>query len=195
MKMVVGLGNPGVRYEMTKHNLGFMALELLSDRLGIPISRTKHGAFIGEGRALGIRVVLCKPQAYMNLSGHVVVALLKWYGLDPQSLIVVCDDMDLEQGRLRIRPKGGFGGHRGIASIIEQLGTDAFIRLKLGIGRPTANAADYVLAQFNDQEWQVMRQVLATAGDALEDLLHKDVEEVMNKYNSWRPDHKHEPKS
>ncbi|MBS3975719.1 MAG: aminoacyl-tRNA hydrolase [Syntrophomonadaceae bacterium] len=190
MKMVVGLGNPGSRYETSKHNVGFMALDLLADRLSIPVSRTKHGALIGEGRLEGIRVVLCKPQTFMNLSGTAVAPLLRWYGVEPGSLIVVSDDLDLEPGRLRIRPKGGAGGHRGIASIIEHLGAGNFIRLKLGIGRPPAKwaVADYVLADFSQEEWGIMRQVLPVAVDALNELLQKDVDEVMNKYNPWRPD-------
>lgn len=190
MKMVVGLGNPGSRYETSKHNVGFMALDLLADRLRIPVSRTKHGALIGEGRLEGIRVVLCKPQTFMNLSGTAVAPLLRWYGVEPGSLIVVSDDLDLEPGRLRIRPKGGAGGHRGIASIIEHLGAGNFIRLKLGIGRPPAKwaVADYVLADFSQEEWGIMRQVLPVAVDALNELLQKDVDEVMNKYNQWRPD-------
>ena len=190
MKMVVGLGNPGTRYETSKHNVGFMALDLLADRLRIPVSRTKHGALIGEGRLEGIRVVLCKPQTFMNLSGTAVAPLVRWHGVEPGSLIVVSDDMDLEPGRLRIRPKGGAGGHRGIASIIEHLGAGNFIRLKLGIGRPPAKWAvtDYVLADFSQEEWGIMRQVLPVAVDALNELLQKDVGEVMNKYNPWRPD-------
>ena len=190
MKMVVGLGNPGTRYETSKHNVGFMALDLLADRLRIPVSRTKHGALIGEGRLEGIRVVLCKPQTFVNLSGTAVAPLVRWHGVEPGSLIVVSDDLDLEPGRLRIRPKGGAGGHRGIASIIEHLGAGNFIRLKLGIGRPPAKWAvtDYVLADFSQEEWGIMRQVLPVAVDALNELLQKDVGEVVNKYNPWRPD-------
>jgi len=183
--MVVGLGNPGRRYETTRHNLGFMVVDLLSDDLHIPVTRIRDRALVGEGRVGDLRLVLVKPQTFMNLSGEAVVPLARWYRITPADLIVVHDDIDLPLGRLRVRPGGGDGGQRGVRSITGLLGTRDFIRVRIGAGRPPEDmdAADHVLAPFTDKEWPLAEQAILRAAEAVRALFTLDVETVMNRYN------------
>ncbi|KKM10935.1 peptidyl-tRNA hydrolase [Clostridiales bacterium PH28_bin88] len=185
MKMLVGLGNPGARYETTKHNVGMMVIDLLADELGIEVTRSRCRALVGEGRVGAQRVALVKPQTFMNLSGEAVGPLANWYKIPPEDIIVIHDDLDLDTGRLRLRARGGDGGHRGIRSIMDHLGTDRFVRVKIGVGRPPAgwDAADHVLAPFSDDEWSLVEQALARAAEAARALLETDVEAAMNRYN------------
>jgi len=184
--MVVGLGNPGHRYETTRHNAGFIALDLLADELAVEVGRRQGDSLIGTGRVGGERVLLVKPLTFMNLSGRAVGPLARWYGIRPEDILVLMDDLDLEPGRLRVRAKGGSGGHRGLQSVLASLGTDLVPRIRIGIGRPPAgrDPADYVLEPFTEEEWALVRPALlkaATAGRLwLEGL---DLEEVMNRFN------------
>ncbi|MCG0277889.1 MAG: aminoacyl-tRNA hydrolase [Thermanaeromonas sp.] len=186
MKMVVGLGNPGPQYETTRHNAGFMALDLLADELGINLTRQKPDALTGTGVVEGQRVLLVKPLTFMNLSGRAVSRLARWYGIAPEDILVILDDLDLAPGRLRIRPRGSSGGHKGLASVLEALGTEGVPRARIGIGRPPEgkDVVEYVLEPFTDEEWEVVRPVLIKAAHAARFwLVAGNIEEVMNRYN------------
>ncbi|PRR73889.1 Peptidyl-tRNA hydrolase [Moorella humiferrea] len=186
VQMVVGLGNPGPQYEATRHNAGFMAVDLLADELGIAFKTDKHRALVGGGNVAGREVLLVKPLTYMNNSGEAVAPLVRWYGIIPEELIVVHDDLDLSLGMMRIRAKGSSGGHRGLQSIIAALGTTAVPRLKIGIGRPPAgqDVVDYVLQPFSRDEWSLVAPALRRAAAALRFLLEGGtLEEGMNLFN------------
>lgn len=154
MYVIVGLGNPGAKYHRTHHNAGFDVLEILADRLNIRVDKPKCKAYVGEGMIGGKRVALCKPQTFMNLSGESVVQLCNWYKPEDDQLIVVYDDVDLDLGTVRVRPKGSAGTHNGMKSIIYLLGRDDFPRVRVGIGRPPLkwDLADYVLSGYNTQQ-------------------------------------------
>ncbi|WP_253256419.1 aminoacyl-tRNA hydrolase [Moorella sp. E306M] len=186
VQMVVGLGNPGLSYEATRHNAGFMVLDLLADELGIDFNSSQHQALIGRGMVGERRVLLVKPQTYMNNSGRAVAPLARWYGIAPAEMVIVHDDLDLAPGRMRIRPAGSSGGHRGLQSIINALGTTAVPRLKIGIGRPQEgqNVVDYVLQPFSEEDWALVSPVLLKAARALRFLLEGgELEEAMNRFN------------
>ncbi|WP_406677466.1 aminoacyl-tRNA hydrolase [Moorella sp. ACPs] len=186
VQMVVGLGNPGPSYEATRHNAGFMVLDLLADELGIDFNSSQHQALIGRGMVGERRVLLVKPQTYMNNSGRAVAPLARWYDIAPADMIIVHDDLDLAPGRMRIRPAGSSGGHRGLQSIITALGTTAVPRLKIGIGRPQEgqNVVDYVLQPFSEGDWALVGPVLQKAAQALRFLLEGgELEEAMNRFN------------
>lgn len=185
MKIIVGLGNPGREYEATRHNIGFMVVEQLARTLGISTGRTKERALVAESQVKGEKVLLVKPLTYMNLSGEAVGALLRWYKLDPADLIVIHDDLDLPPGKLRIRQQGGPGGHNGIKSIIRLLGTEKFVRIKLGIGRPHPGqeSADYVLNRFNAEERDLIGEAVAKGAEAVLYLLENGPVAAANLYN------------
>ena len=150
MKLIVGLGNPTKEYENTRHNIGFMAIDALSEDYHIPVESLRHKALIGKGAIEGQRVILAKPVTYMNLSGEAVRAISDYYKIPPEDIIIIFDDTTLDVGRMRIRKKGSAGGHNGIKSIIAHLGTMEFPRIKIGIGakREGQDLADYVLSRF-----------------------------------------------
>ncbi|APC07273.1 peptidyl-tRNA hydrolase [Moorella thermoacetica] len=186
MLMVVGLGNPGPRYATTRHNAGFMVVDLLADDLGITLDRTREQALTGQGLVGNKRVLLVKPQTYMNNSGQAVAPLARWYGIAPEAILVIHDDLDLAPGRLRLRRGGSSGGHRGLQSIITHLGTTAVPRLKIGIGRPPLgqNVIDYVLKPFSEGDWELIRPVLLEAARAARFLLEGgSMDEAMNRFN------------
>ncbi|MBW2618009.1 MAG: aminoacyl-tRNA hydrolase [Deltaproteobacteria bacterium] len=186
MWLIVGLGNPGRKYRGTRHNLGFRLVDFLAGRAGIGLERLKHQALIGRGRMFGREVLLAKPQTYMNLSGACVAELLRYWRLTPQDLIVAHDDLDLETGRLRLVAEGGSGGHKGVASIADRLGAPAFIRLKLGIGRPPdprMDPADFVLSRFGPQEAEEVEAALDRGVLALKTLLTENIEKAQSLYN------------
>ncbi|HBT20686.1 MAG TPA: aminoacyl-tRNA hydrolase [Peptococcaceae bacterium] len=190
MKLVVGLGNPGPRYEKTRHNVGFMAVDMLGESLGVKVERKFGLSFIAEVFFKGEKLILAKPQCYMNRSGAAVSELIEYFKLSPEDLIVIHDDMDLELGRIRIRLKGSYGGHRGIKSIIENLGTQYFCRIKIGIGRPPAGVdpSDYVLSSFSGEEWEIVENAVERAGLAVKSILKEGAEMAMNKFNVWEAD-------
>lgn len=184
MKVIVGLGNPGKEYKDTRHNIGFMVLEELAARHPVEKQDSKFDAVIGHVRIGQEKVLLVKPLTYMNLSGRSVQPIIHWYKLDLEDLMVVHDDMDLSVGTLRIRQQGGSGGHRGLNSIIEQLGTKEFARMRVGIGRPDrADAVDWVLGHFSGQEKDEMNQVVKTTADALVKWVESGINAAMNAYN------------
>lgn len=185
MKMIVGLGNPGRKYELTKHNIGFLVADLLADDFGKEITSKKENALITEVRLNNERLIIVKPQTFMNLSGNAVASLAHFYRIAPEDVVVIYDDLDLEQGLVRLRAKGSAGGHNGIKSIIQHLGTTEFPRVKVGIGRPYPGwqTPDYVLSPFNDEEWKAIEPALINAKEATIEIIKNGVTSAMNKYN------------
>lgn len=189
MYIIAGLGNPGREYENTRHNAGFASLDALAKRHGIELTTRKFQALVGSGYIDGQKVLLVKPQTYMNLSGESLRVACDFFKVDPeQELIVIYDDISLAPGQLRVRKKGSAGGHNGIKSIIAQLGTQNFLRVKVGVGEKPAgwDLADYVLGHFSKEEQEVMEEAFSRAADAAADLLTEDVERVMNQYNAHK---------
>jgi PTH1 family peptidyl-tRNA hydrolase len=183
--LIVGLGNPGREYRDTRHNIGFMVVDHLAERLGVRFSRMQFKALVTDGRYQGHKVLLAKPQTYMNRSGGAVGSLVNFYKLPMDNLLVVYDDVDLPFESIRIRPEGGSGGHRGMKSIIAQLGTQAYPRMRLGIGRPPGRmeAADYVLKAFSNDEDGFLAVFLDRAAEAALAYLAQGIEQAMNRYN------------
>jgi peptidyl-tRNA hydrolase, PTH1 family len=182
---VVGLGNPGIRYQYSRHNVGFRCLDELSRRHDIPLKRRAFQSYVGSGMIGGVPVLLSQPQTYMNLSGEAVHSMLRYYSLTPADLIVVYDDMDLPLGRIRLRERGSSGGHNGMNSIIQHLATQEFPRLRIGIGRPAdAEARSHVLSRFSKDEERLAVKAIAVAADAVEVTLKQGVAAAMNTYNS-----------
>ena len=186
MKVVVGLGNPGPRYESTRHNVGFRVLAELARRWSAERPKRKFDAEIAEAQFAGEKVLLVAPQTYMNLSGRAVQPLLAFYSLEPADLLVLCDDMNLETGRLRLRGSGSAGGQKGLADIIQRLGTEQFSRLRIGIGRPPGqmDATDYVLGKFRSDEQEPIEHAIVTAGDAVEVWIKDGLAAAMNRFNA-----------
>ena len=186
MFLIVGLGNPTKQYEKTRHNIGFDVMDALADKYNISISENKHKALCGKGVIEGMKVVLAKPQTYMNLSGESVAELVNYYKLDPESeLIVVFDDISLEPGNIRIRKKGSAGGHNGIKNIIAMTGTQNFMRIKVGVGeKPKGwDLADYVLSRFPKDERVLMEEAFERAGEAAVCMMNDTMEHAMNQFN------------
>lgn len=182
--LIVGLGNPGRKYARNRHNAGFLAVNRLAKRHGLTFARQKGKAKVAEGTIAGRRVILAKPQTYMNLSGESVTRLARFFKIPPDRLLVVCDDLDLPLARLRLRPGGGSGGHKGLQSIIERLGVQAFPRLRVGIGRPAhGDATDFVLRDFTPDEWIEMDTALDRAVEAVEHWLAHGIDAAMNIFN------------
>jgi len=185
--LLVGLGNPGIRYAHTRHNAGFWVIDELAFRGGAKFKDIKFNAFITETVLAGENVLLAKPLTFMNRSGLAVRALLEHFSLGIEDLLVIYDDMDLPPGRLRLRPKGGSGGHKGMASIIAQLGSEDFSRLRLGVGRGSGDfqdEADFLLTPLTPEEKEQMHDLVLTAADAVEVFLAGGAEEAMNRYNA-----------
>ncbi len=190
MKLVVGLGNPGQQYEATRHNTGFWALDAVAEKLQARVDRPFQRALVGHGDYKGERIILAKPQTYMNLSGEAVIRLLRWYRLEPADLVVIYDDLDLEPGRIRVRTRGGDGGHRGLASIIEHLGTGNFVRVRVGIGRPPAggpDVTDWVLSRPAPGEEKAIAGVVQIIPEVLWEIIEKGPESAMNRFNAREP--------
>ena len=185
MYLVVGLGNPGKEYEGTRHNIGFEAIDYLSDKYNIELNREKFKGVFGEGFIKGKKVILLKPTTYMNLSGESIREVVNFYKISNEEVIVIYDDISLEVGRLRIREKGSHGGHNGIKSIIANLGTDVFPRVKIGVGAPKGNLVSHVLGKFSDDEVEILRETIKASSDAVSIMISKDTKEAMNKLNGF----------
>ena len=186
MYIIAGLGNPGKQYEHTRHNVGFDTLDKLAEKYHISIDNQKHKAVCGSGYIEGQKVILVKPQTYMNLSGESLREIIDFYKLDPaEELIVIYDDIDLDPGQLRIRKKGSAGGHNGIKHIIQQLGTQNFVRIKVGVGaKPKGwDLADYVLGRFDKDDRVLVEEAQERACKAVELILTDSVDAAMNEYN------------
>ena len=187
MYVIVGLGNPGRKYENTRHNVGFAVIDKLSKDCDIKVNKSKHSAKIGEGTIEGEKVVLAKPQTYMNLSGMSVRSLMDFYKIDPESeLIIISDDIDLPTGNLRIRKSGSAGGHNGLKSIIANVGTQGFTRIRVGVGAKVEgeDLADHVLGHFNKDDAKIIEIAAETAAEAIKTMLTEGVDKAMNKFNT-----------
>lgn len=186
MFLMVGLGNPGKQYEHTRHNIGFDVMDAIADKYNISISEKKHKALCGKGTIGGQKVVLAKPQTFMNLSGESVVELLNYYKLDPEDeMLVIFDDISLAPGGLRIRKKGSAGGHNGIKNIIALTGTQNFMRIKVGVGeKPKGwDLADHVLGHFDTEDRKKVEEAILDAVTAAEMILQGEVDQAMNDFN------------
>ena len=185
MKVIIGLGNPGMKYAGTRHNIGFDTVTALADKYNIKINNKKFNGLIGDGFIGGEKVLLVQPQTYMNLSGECVGQIADFFKIEPENLIVICDDINLDTGRLRIRAKGSAGGHNGLKNIIAHLGTEAFPRIRVGVGEKTEgwDLADYVLARFSKDDEPVMREAIKNAVGAVETWISDDIGTAMNRFN------------
>ncbi|HZD59940.1 MAG TPA: aminoacyl-tRNA hydrolase [Anaerolineae bacterium] len=186
----MGLGNPGVEYERTRHNIGFMVVERLAQAVGISLSKRSRLVRWGEGLIVQERIILAEPLTYMNNSGLAAKELLRAQEAAPERLIVVYDDLDLEPGQIRIRQNGGSGGHKGIRSIIGQVSSENFIRVRIGIGRPPGrqDPADYVLSPFSKSEREEIEVSIEEAADAIAYIIVNGVAKAMNEFNRRRED-------
>ncbi len=183
--LIIGLGNPGKGYQLTRHNVGFRVVDRLAREQGIQFRKRRGGAQVGVGRVGAEEVVLAKPQTYMNKSGVAVRKLVKALGIPLDHLVVVHDDLDLTCGRMKIKDKGGHGGHKGMQSIIEQIGSSDFLRLKIGIGKPESpeQGADYVLSRFSRDESSLVKKSVEQAAEAIEAIIVSGKDQAMNRYN------------
>lgn len=187
MFIIAGLGNPGKDYKNTRHNIGFDVIDVIAQKYNISVIEKKHRAIIGKGVINGYKVILVKPQTYMNLSGESIREIMDYYKVDPtEELIVISDDISLNPGNIRIRKKGSAGGHNGLKSIIQHLGTDQFMRVKMGVGEKPGDydLADYVLGHFTADERKVMDEAAKTAEEAICLMLQGDAEAAMNRFNT-----------
>ena len=185
--LVVGLGNPGSQYESTRHNAGFIALDIISEKLGFDIKRLKFKGLIGDTVVDGHRVLFLKPSTFMNLSGESVRDAIQFYKIPVEHLLVICDDISLEPGRLRIRRKGSAGGHNGLKNIIYLLGRDDFARVKLGVGQkpsPDYDLADWVLGRFTKEQGAALEEACGHCDDIVRLFVAGKLDEAMNRYNS-----------
>ncbi len=185
MYIIAGLGNPTKEYDKTRHNIGFDVIDALADEYGIRVDSKKHKALVGSGTIAGQKVVLAKPQTFMNLSGESLRALVDFYKVPIENVLIIYDDISLDVGRLRIRAKGSAGGHNGIKSIIAHLGSEGFPRLKFGVGdKPTGyDLAAYVLGRFSKSERLIVEDGIATAKKAVVTILEQGINAAMNSYN------------
>jgi len=183
--MIVGLGNPGARYAHNRHNVGFHVVDRLAAEADLRFDERQNNALMARGTIEGSSVALVKPQTYMNLSGKAVGPLVRFYKVPLERLLVICDDLDLPLGQLRLRLKGGSGGHRGLASVIEHLGSQDFPRLRVGIGRPagTMSPEAYVLQDFDTTQQTIMEQVYPRAVEAVRTVLREGFQAAMNRFN------------
>lgn len=186
MKIIVGLGNPGSSYKDTRHNVGFMVIDWLARDRGIAINQRGFHSKRGEGKIGAESVLLVEPQTYMNLSGNAVREIARFYKVPLTDLLIICDDLNLPTGKLRLRPKGSAGGHNGITSIIRNLGTEDFPRLRLGIDLPPGDMAAeaYVLKRFSKQERETIEDAVIRAAECVLTWVYHGIDEAMNRYNA-----------
>ena len=185
--LIVGLGNPGKQYETTRHNAGFICIDVLAEKYGIKINKLKFKSLMGEGRIEGKRCLLLKPQTYMNLSGEAVRDVVDFYKIPIEKIIVICDDISLDPGKMRIRRKGSDGGQRGMKNIIYHLRSDNFPRIKIGVGakpNPEYDLADWVVSRFTQSEAKLIKEVAEDTVSAIEYMVKGDIDKAMSNYNS-----------
>lgn len=188
MYIIAGLGNPGKEFEKTRHNMGFNVVDYMAYRYNIDINKSKFKGQLGEGYIEGEKVILLKPQTFMNLSGESILEAVQFYKLDMDKLIVVYDDVSFPLGRLRVRPSGSDGGHNGMKSIIYLLGRDDFPRVRVGIGAPEFDMIDYVIGKFKDSEKGIVHDMAKVASDAVAAIMTDGVSSAMNMYNGYKYD-------
>ena len=185
MKIVVGLGNPGKEYEKTRHNLGFMAIDKLSQKLNIEINKKKFNGLVGEGMYKSEKILLVKPQTFMNLSGNCVGEIVNFYKLSAEELIVIYDDIDIEFGKIRIRPEGRPGTHNGMRNITEVLQTSKFVRIRVGAGKPREHQElyNFVLSEFGKDEMEIVDKTTNVVTDAVMEIIDNGTLKAMNRFN------------
>jgi peptidyl-tRNA hydrolase, PTH1 family len=185
VKLIVGLGNPGEQYQASRHNLGFLTIDYLAGRQGISLQRRGFDSFLGQGRLGNEAVLLAKPQTFMNLSGVALAKLLAYYRTDIGDLLVIHDDLDLPFKTIRLKKGGGGGGHKGLASIIEHLGSPEFFRVRIGIGKPARKGMTerYVLSPFTEEEQRELPDIITAAGDAAREIVENGIESAIRIYN------------
>jgi peptidyl-tRNA hydrolase, PTH1 family len=185
MHLIIGLGNPGKEYENTRHNIGFKAIDELSKDLNISFSKDQYKARIGLGEWSGDKIILAKPQTFMNLSGESVGELARWHKIPASNIIIIYDDMDIPVGDIRVRSSGADGGHNGMRSIISHLNTKDFPRIRIGIGRPSAgdDPSEYVLSKFTKDEARMCEGSLMSARDAAKMIVTDGIDAAMNEFN------------
>ncbi len=186
MYLVIGLGNPGRQYDMTRHNIGFHTIDYIADQYRVKVNKLKYKALYGECSIGGEKTLLIKPQTYMNLSGESIIDFVNFYKIPVENIIVISDDINLDAGRLRIRPKGSAGGHNGLKSIIYMLQSDEFPRIRMGVGAPRHedyDLADFVLGRFTKDEIPVMEDAIQRASKAVEEIIKNGAQSAMNRYN------------
>ena len=193
MYIIAGLGNPGKKYENTRHNMGFIAIDLLADAYDIKVDKLKFKSLVGEGRIAGQRVLLMKPQTYMNLSGEALREAVNFYKIDPEELIVIYDDIDIPTGTFRIRKKGSAGTHNGMRSVVYQLQTDQFPRIRVGIGTSgNADWKDFVTGKISGGEAKLLSETVRTAAESIDCIIESGIDTAMNRYNTGK---KKEPRN
>ncbi len=185
MKIIAGLGNPTAKYEGTRHNVGFMAIDKIAQKYGISVDTKKHKALVGKGVIAGQKVILAKPQTFMNLSGDSIQQIAAYYKVEPEDVLIIFDDISLDVGRIRIRKKGSAGGHNGMKSIIACLNSSDFPRIKIGVGdkKPGQDLAAYVLGNIPKADRELMDEAILKAEDAVELIVAGEIEQAMNLYN------------
>lgn len=190
MHVICGLGNPGKKYENTRHNIGFIAIDRIAEKLNIDVRKSKFRSTIGEGQIAGEKVLLVKPETYMNDSGLAVKDIMDFYKLDPEDLIVIYDDFDIPEGSVRIRPFGSSGTHNGMKSIIRLLGSDRFPRIRIGTGKEDMEKREligFVLGGFSGDEVKIMEGAVDVARDAAICFVESGIDRAMNRYNGIKP--------
>ncbi len=188
MYIIAGLGNPGKKYENTRHNMGFIAIDLLAEEFGIKVDKLKFKSLVGEGRIAGQRVLLMKPQTYMNLSGEAIREAVNFYKIDPEELIVIYDDIDIPTGTFRIRKKGSAGTHNGMRSVVYQIQSDQFPRIRVGIGSETKmDLINYVVGGISKSERELLEDSLVKSAKAAACIVEKGIDKAMNEYNVRPP--------
>ena len=188
MKIIAGLGNPGKEYENTKHNVGFLTIDILAEKYGIKVNKIKFKGLVGEGMIGTEKVILVKPQTYMNLSGQCIREIVAFYKLDIEDLVVIYDDIDLPMGNLRIRKKGSAGTHNGMRSIIYDLQDDGFPRVRVGIGgERKGDLANYVISGFSGDDRKLIEEAIVKAADAVACLVEDSIDRAMVDYNTKKP--------
>ena len=186
MFLIVGLGNPGKEYDGTRHNIGFETIDYLSKKYNIDVNRTKFKGTFGEGFINNKKVVLLKPSTYMNLSGESIREAINFYKLENEEVLVIYDDISLDVGKIRIREKGSAGGHNGIKSIIANMSTDVFPRIKIGVGQPKGDLVSHVLGKFSQEEINDLYEVIEVSSEAVEIIVKDGTKEAMNKLNGFK---------
>ena len=184
MKLIVGLGNPESEYNKTRHNMGFDTINILAKKYNIEVNKSKFKGLFGQGEIEGEKVILLKPQTYMNLSGESIAEVMKFYKIDVKDIVIIYDDIDTEPGTIRIRKQGSSGTHNGMKSVISHLGTETFDRIRIGIGRPEHNdMINYVIGKIHDNDYKVLEEGIKKAADAVSCILKENIDKAMNKYN------------
>lgn len=186
MYLIAGLGNPGREYEMTRHNIGFEAIDYIADKCAVKVKKLKFKGLFEKTKIGGEDVILLKPQTYMNLSGESIRDFSAFFKIPPEKIIVISDDIYLDEGRIRIRKNGSAGGHNGLKSIIYQLNSDNFIRIRIGVGEQQEKGqdlADFVLSRFTKSQIPILEQAIVNASDAVSEIIINGVESAMNKFN------------